>query len=177
MHRNAGDRGPGTLGDRVRAAAARVREDQREFLAADSRRRSRWADHVGEAAGDRPQHLVAVGVTVGVVDRLEVVEIEIDERQRVFLAPRPDRLGGEDLVEAAMVGQPGEGVCDRQVAKPRLLAVDQPKQAAESTRLPAPRATNSTAGSTADTASSSTQSHSRAKPGQRRAGARAPVLR
>jgi hypothetical protein len=60
-----------------------------------------------------PQQLVAGGMAAGVVDQLELVEVE--EHQR--MAPRLAHQGVERLLQAvfelAAVGQPGQGVMGR----------------------------------------------------------------
>ena len=69
------------LGDGERPRLAGAREHERELLAAEPRRHvtlaARGPQHVGEA----PQHVVARVVAERVVDALEVVEVEHQQRQ------------------------------------------------------------------------------------------------
>jgi hypothetical protein len=58
-------------------------------------------------------------VADAVVDRLEVVEVEDDQREAAVVAVRAADLAGEHLVEVAPVVEPGEGV---EVGKPAVAA-------------------------------------------------------
>ena len=60
---------------------ARVGEDQRELVAAQSRDEARFAAHLPQSFADAHQHTVAELVAEAVVDRLEVVEIEEQHRE------------------------------------------------------------------------------------------------
>ncbi len=55
-------------------------------------------------------------MAVGVVDGLEVVEVEHDQPERMVIAPNLLDLGGQQLLEAAVVGQPGQLIGDRLAA-------------------------------------------------------------
>ena len=85
---------------RIRCAASAaswlsvdVLEQDGELVAAEAGRGVRAADARVEAAGDLDEHLVAGGVPERVVDRLEVVEVEEDDRQAAALAAAAgDRL-------------------------------------------------------------------------------------
>ena len=72
---------PQVLGDGERPRLAGAGEHERELLAAEPRRHvagaARGPQHVGEA----PQHVVARVVAERVVDALEVVEVEHQQRQ------------------------------------------------------------------------------------------------
>ena len=58
--------------------------------------------------GDRPQHRVAGVVAVGVVDRLEAVEIDEEHGDRPVAAPRAQQGVAKAVEEHGAVGQPGE---------------------------------------------------------------------
>ena len=60
---------------------------------------------------------------MGVVDRLEVVEVQHHQGERALTAAGLLQLRGQDLVEAAMVGQPAEGVGCRQAPELHLVPV------------------------------------------------------
>ena len=92
--------------------------EHHEFVAAEARHEILRAQHVAQPVGDRAQQLVAAGMTQGVVDLLEL--IEIDEQQcRQLLGALLDRQQPADLVaEIDPVGQRGQFVVTRQMADP-----------------------------------------------------------
>ena len=108
-HPVAGDVRAQLLEVRQRLVHVLPREEDGEFLAAVAERDAAAADP-GEARGDELQHLVADVVTVGVVEFLEVVDV--DHRHRV--AP-PGRL--QPLVERAPSRQAGELVAERHAVR------------------------------------------------------------
>ena len=63
-------------------------------------------------ASDLAQHVVPDDMSLLVVDLLEAVEIEEDERDRLVPARRVEQLG-QVLVEGALVRETGEGVASR----------------------------------------------------------------
>ena len=64
------------------------------------------------------QHGVAGSVPEGVVDLLEAVEVDVEQRQPAPLARAPARTALEGFVEVAPVGQAGEAVVQRIVLDP-----------------------------------------------------------
>ncbi len=107
------------LGERRRARDVAGREDDRELLAPDT------ADDVGGADGGTEhfrhlqQELVPDAVSVHVVDLLEVVEVQHDERDGVVLRRRAHELLPHAVVERAVVVEPGERVGRRLVLERR----------------------------------------------------------
>ncbi len=101
---------PESLGERERGPHVARRKDDRELLASDS------ADDVGrpnrraEDIGHFEEHLVADAMPVDVVDLLEVVEVEHDERDGVVLGRGPDELLPEPIVEGAVVVEAGQRI-------------------------------------------------------------------
>ncbi len=96
-----------------RLAGRRVRLDQRdrELVAARCARRGPSCARSRRAAsGDAAQHAVADRVAARVVDRLEVVEVDDDERQPVPVALGARELAVEVGPERVMVEEPGERV-------------------------------------------------------------------
>ena len=86
-----------------------VLEEDRELVAAEPGRQVVGPDAALDAFGDRGEKAIAGGVTEGVVDDLEVVEVqeEHDEPAAVALRGEPD----VDLLrEHQAVGQPGQWV-------------------------------------------------------------------
>jgi hypothetical protein len=81
------------------------------------------ADVGDQALGDRLQRRVAGGVAVAVVDRLEAVEVEIDEAGRRAVALGEGLHAGQLAHEGAAVEQRGQRVAVGQalgLAEPRL---------------------------------------------------------
>src|SRR5215217_4619173 len=81
------------------------------------------ARRLAQDAGDLAQDHVALQVPVGVVDALEVVDVEHDEPHLGAVALRPLDLLGDDLLEAAVVEEAGQLVRDR-LALDGLVEVD-----------------------------------------------------
>ena len=87
-----------------------LREDPGELLPADPRDELAGARRRRQVAADVGQDPVADLMAVGVVDGLEVVEVEDDEGQEVPVAPGALDLAVEALREGAPVRQAGERV-------------------------------------------------------------------
>ena len=89
-------------------------QQQGEFVAAEAERLIRAADAVGQQLGEAAQYQIADWVAPGVVDLLEVVEIQQHQYQTVgfpaVLLYRPT----DGFVEVGAVAEPG------QVIKPDL---------------------------------------------------------
>ena len=104
------DERPQLLGEDRALLDVGLGEDEHEFLAAVA------ADHVGrpQVLGDRLGHAaqddVADGVAVGVVDGLEVVDVDEGDRQRPAVARRALDLGEEARQQRLPVGDAGEPV-------------------------------------------------------------------
>jgi hypothetical protein len=93
-----------------------ARQD-REFVAAKARHQVLLARGAAQAHGDVDQNLVADAVAVKIVDPLEGVEIEEEYRMRAMAVRRRAHRILEFLIEAAAVGQAGERVLHRQLAR------------------------------------------------------------
>ena len=107
VDRQPADQRAGALGDAERLVGVHVGQQDPELLAAQAADEVvRAAHRLAQLGGHLAQHLVAVRVPAGVVEELEVVEVEHDDGGR---ARRADRVL-ERLVEAAVVGQPGQRV-------------------------------------------------------------------
>ena len=86
-------------------------DDDRELLAAGPADVVRLAYDAAELRRELRQHLVADGVPVDVVDALEVVEVEHQQRHgRRLLGGDADDLVAQPLVEGAVVPEAGERV-------------------------------------------------------------------
>ena len=101
------------------AAVAEVRlgQDPRELLAADARDHLVAAHARAEPVPDLHEDRVAHRVPVGVVEPLEVVEVEDREADRTSVAPRPRHLDRQTLLERAVVRKAGQGVGQRLVGE------------------------------------------------------------
>ncbi len=73
--------------DRDRGCAE-VRQDERELVATQPRHGVGIAHALRQPLGGLPQHHVARGVAEAVVDRLEVVEVDEEQRERLRLPLR-----------------------------------------------------------------------------------------
>ena len=62
-----------------------VRQDDGEFVAADACHSDVFVDAAAQPIGDALEQFVAVLVTERVVDRLEIIEVEIEDRQPFFV--------------------------------------------------------------------------------------------
>jgi len=108
--RDFGERGANLLGHQHGVFDRRLGQDDGELLAAHA------AEHVGAAqvlqagAGQRPDHLVADGVAVGVVDILEAVDVEHDDAEVRVVAPVAFQFRLAEGEETAPVVAAGEGV-------------------------------------------------------------------
>src|SRR6185437_2889024 len=81
-----------------------ARQEYREFLASDAAQDLTFGERLAHQRDDQPQRLVAAGVPELVVDELEMIDIDGEQRQRPPLA----RGGGDDLFCAILEGAPVE---------------------------------------------------------------------
>ena len=93
--------------------AAGLRQQERELVAADPRQHVLGARGLLELGGDDGQHLVPGPVSRGVVDLLELVEVDQHERQRPAVSQRTRDLGLQPLVERAVIREARERVARR----------------------------------------------------------------
>ena len=97
-----GDRLLQRLEDRLRDLArpdlVGTRQEQRELVPAEPSERVAPPDRAGEPGGDLPEQLVARGVTEGVVDLFEVIEVHEQEGEGCVLTHR-GRDGDLEAVE------------------------------------------------------------------------------
>ena len=105
-------RGADALGQRGGLLERRPREDHRELLAAVAGEVVGLARAVAQHSGDRAQHVVALLVADGVVDRLEVVEVHHQQAEVLAVPPGTADLRLERLVEVLVVVDAGEAVAD-----------------------------------------------------------------
>src|SRR5436190_22488273 len=111
------DEGDEVLGYALGGRARDARQDDRELVAADPRARVRAAHALGEPAADDPQQVVADLVAEAVVDLLEVVEVDVEQRGALRIAGAAADLAQELLLEAPAVPEAGERVVVREAVQ------------------------------------------------------------
>src|SRR3546814_4661643 len=82
--------------------------DLHEFLAAVARDMAIIARNLRQCVGDDLEHAIAGVVAVGVVDRLEIVDVAKGDAQRDGLVARLAVMAFEQRLEGAAVGQAGQ---------------------------------------------------------------------
>ncbi len=110
------------LHDRGGLLARRLRQQQRELVAAEPEGGVRRAQAGAQRLGDLAQGLVAGRVAEGVVDELEVVDVADDERELVAVADGALDLGVELAHERAPVREARQRILVGQDAKLLELA-------------------------------------------------------
>ena len=119
--RDAADGFDESLADGDRAEVIGSWKDDRKFLAAVSGDEVPFTtERRSEGAGHGDQRLVADEMTEAVVELLETVNVDHDQRQRLPGAGRPAPLPPQRLIERAAVGHAGQRVADAH-AKQLLL--------------------------------------------------------
>src|SRR5690606_13574851 len=110
FNRQAGECGARILGKKTRRGEVASRQHAGEFLAADPADGVILASSLTEYARESGDDPISAGVTVSVVDRLEVIEVAQNERDGRLASG----VAGQDTVQpfgkAAAVEQAGEGV-------------------------------------------------------------------
>ena len=117
------DRLEHALGDALRGVAVGVAQQDGELVAAEAGDDVGLADAVMQRAADRADDLVAGLVAAGVVDVLEAVEVEQEDRALAAVAGGVGDELGELLVEAAAVEELGQRVVVGQVLQLVLEAL------------------------------------------------------
>ena len=105
-------------------AALAVGDDDGEFVAAHAPDVAVAGDLVDQPLGDFAQDRVALGVAVGVVDRLEAVEVEEHDRAGHIVDRRGAQGLAEQLADAAAVGQARQHVDIGEVGQALLGLAD-----------------------------------------------------
>ncbi len=102
----------------------RLDERRRELVPAHPSGEVRPAQRVAEGAGERLDRPVACGMAERVVDLLEAVEVDEDEREAVLVADRARELELDLADERLVVEQSGELVVARAMGELRGGAVE-----------------------------------------------------
>jgi len=95
---------------------AGVGQYSQHFLAAEAHGEVGWAQRIADQAGGGRQRHVADDVAVGIVELLEVVEVDHDDRQAAAGAGRARRQLRQHVIEPGAVVQARERVVERQLA-------------------------------------------------------------
>ncbi len=114
-HRHGSDGNTQPIGQHDRFGQGGFRQQDNEFLAAPTSDDVRIAQSFFQDAGSCLEYLVTAGVSIGVVDALEVVEVEHDHAQVAAVPVRDAPDGLADAVERAPVVGVGEWVEPGQV--------------------------------------------------------------
>ncbi len=109
--------GDDLLGDVLGNVGVRIRQQDRELIAAEPGDRVGAAQAVAEQRGDRHDQAVSGLVAEGVVDGLEVVEVEHEQRAAVAIAIDVRHVAFEFCLEAAAIQQARERVMVGHVAQ------------------------------------------------------------
>ncbi len=94
------------------AEALDVEDDDGEFVAAQSRDGVDLADRVFEARGSLADQLVAAGMAERVVDRLEAIEVDIEQADLAVVARDGKQRAAQPILEQSAVGQAGQRVVE-----------------------------------------------------------------
>ena len=84
-----------------------------------------------EAIGKLADQIVAGRMAKRIVDVLEAVEIEVEERDARAVAPRLDQAAIEPVDEERAVGEPGQRIVKGQVLRLRLARLQLGRSAAQ----------------------------------------------
>ena len=91
------------VGRRLRSALVGLGHQDRELLTAHAEGRVGGPQHRARRRRHPPQHQVALHVAMHVVQQLEVIQVERDQRHRPLVAVRPLQLGAHPLLVDAVV--------------------------------------------------------------------------
>ena len=97
------------------ATAGEAGEQYDKFIAAQAGHRVFLADAAFQAGGDHLQHGIAEGVAERIVDVLEVVEVEKQQRTAQVVALEQGNLLAQAVHQQGAIGQVGQGVVVGQV--------------------------------------------------------------
>ncbi len=111
--------------DRAGALGVGVRERQRELVATDP---------VRAVPGPCPaqdlrhalEYRVALGMSLAVVDQLEVIDVQERQGEGIFIARRRSNGLGELIMEGALVGQVGQPIAGRSPQNHAMVAHQSP---------------------------------------------------
>ncbi len=108
------------VGHRGRRLGGGAGQQHREFVAAEAREHAVARQRLADAVAEGAQHHVAGMVAEAVVDLLEIVEIDEQQRERPAALDRGGERGIERGLEGGAIGQAGDGVVRRGPVEPVL---------------------------------------------------------
>lgn len=112
------------LGDGAGGVAIHVRQDQRKFLAAIAAGEiERTPGMPADDGGDRPQAFVAALMAVPVVEQLEMIDVDEQQRHRLLRPLGAVPFAHQHLVEGAPVRQAGQPVLGGELLQRHLGAL------------------------------------------------------
>ena len=111
-YRTVGDFAAECFGNALGARERRLRQQDEELLAGVATLEIGAAQHFAHPLADDRQHRVAAQVTVAIVDVLQAIHVEHDERHRGLAAARAAQFGVDHLDGMAAREATGEGVAD-----------------------------------------------------------------
>ncbi|CUI96738.1 Uncharacterised protein [Achromobacter sp. 2789STDY5608628] len=106
----AADLGAQLLGHQQGRVARRVHQHHQELLAAIAEHEIARTTGLVHHLGELPQHLVAAGVAMLIVDRLEVIDIQQQHRERRALARGDQDLAADHRGQEAAIEHVGERI-------------------------------------------------------------------
>ena len=107
------------FGNACRSFLVGVGQKRGEFLAAVARRQvTRPSQCRQQNGGDFAQAIVTCEMTVAVVERLEPIDVDHDQREILFLAFGLAVLAHQGVVEGAAVGESGQAILTSQRPQP-----------------------------------------------------------
>ena len=127
-NRRRGDGPSNVFQLRGRVGDARIDERERELVAAESRAQVRAPDGLRQPRRDFAQHVVAGTVAGGIVDAIELIDVDDGERERPMGAGRSHQLHREALLEVRAVQQTREVVANRREPQPSRPRRDDARQ-------------------------------------------------
>ena len=110
LMRRRGDHASRPLDRDQRLLASGLGQDPGELVATGAAQGVLGARQAAQAARDADQHRVSRLVAAHIVGLLEVVDVDQCDRDRLGVTNRTGHLGGEALLERAMIGESGQWI-------------------------------------------------------------------
>ncbi len=118
VHGDRAFRHPGTqpFGERAQLAQVHVGRQKRELLATVAGKDVAWSGRCAQPGADLGQDPVTRGMTMLIIDRLEVVDINDDQAQRTSATTHPGDLHGHRRLQETTGVETGQRIDHRQPA-------------------------------------------------------------
>jgi hypothetical protein len=91
-------------------------DHDRELIAAQAGHKAGPRERGAQMAGDGAEHLIAAGMAERIVDLLELVDVDHQQRHLALLRGGGGEPGGQILVQRIAIGEPGQGVVLGEIA-------------------------------------------------------------